>query len=49
MIPLSDLVRKYAGIYDFNQRNCRSIIADIRVHTGGGLKIVFKFEDELNN
>ena len=24
-----------------------AFIADIRVHTGGGLKIVFRFEDEL--
>ena len=44
---LSDLVRKYAEFTTLTREIVEAFIADIRVHTGGGLKIVFKFEDEL--
>ena len=44
---LSDLVRKYAEFSTLTREIVEAFIADIRVHTGGGLKIVFRFEDEL--
>ena len=44
---LSDLVRKYAEFTTLTREIVEAFIADIRVHTGGGLKIVFRFEDEL--
>ena len=44
---LSDLVRKYAEFTTLTREIVKAFIADIRVHTGGGLKIVFRFEDEL--
>ena len=44
---LTDLVRKYAEFPALTEEIVEAFIADIRVHTGGGLKIVFRFEDEL--
>ena len=44
---LSDLVRKYAQFTTLTREIVEAFITDIRVHTGGGLKIVFRFEDEL--
>lgn len=44
---LSDLIRKYAEFPTLTREIVEAFIADIRVHTGGGLKIVFRFEDEL--
>ena len=44
---LSDLVRKYAEFTTLTREIVEAFIADIRVHTGGGLTIVFRFEDEL--
>ena len=43
----SDLVRKYAEFSALTREIVEAFIADIRVHTGGGLTIVFRFEDEL--
>lgn len=43
----SDLVRKYAEFPALTREIVEAFIADIRVHTGGGLTIVFRFEDEL--
>ena len=44
---LSDLVRKYAEFPALTRKIVEAFIADIRVHTGGSLTIVFRFEDEL--
>ena len=44
---LSDLAHQYSDFTEFSREIIETFIAEIRVHTGGRLKITFRFEDEF--
>ena len=44
---LSDLAHQYSDFTELSREIIETFIAEIRVHTGGRLKITFRFEDEF--
>lgn len=44
---LSEIVHRYAGFQELTREIIETFIAEVRVHTGGKLTILFRFEDEF--
>lgn len=44
---LSELARQYSDFTELTREIIETFVAEIRVHTGGRLKITFRFEDEF--
>lgn len=44
---LSEMVHRYAGFQELTREIIETFIAEVRVHTGGKLTILFRFEDEF--